>query len=74
MPEPRIFEIYECGDPYSRAWDCTEYADPAFHKAGVGTYRGDISGRMLRDGLKWYLKRAYPDCVIYNRETGSMLR
>lgn len=31
----RVFEVYECGDPYSRAWDCTEYADAEARESGV---------------------------------------
>lgn len=64
---PRRFEIYECGDPYSRAWDTTEVAE---FSDRFGVYRGDLSGIHSRGGLISHLRRLYPGCEIVNRDTG----
>jgi hypothetical protein len=52
----------ECGDPYSKAWDCREYSK-SFDE-DTCTYRGDISGRWGKAGLTAYLRRTYPGCKI----------
>ena len=58
----RLFAIGPNGDPYSRAWKCHEYKD-SFDESTC-TYRGDISGMYGRNGLRAYLRRTYPHCVI----------
>jgi hypothetical protein len=62
------FEIYESGDPHSRAWDCSEVRDD-------GTfYRGDISGRFDKRGLVEHLRRQHRGCLIRDRVTGKLIR
>jgi hypothetical protein len=58
----RVFEIYECGDPFSRAWDVCE-------RDGCGglTYRGDISGRFRGRHLINFLRLSYPGCRVVRR-------
>ncbi len=66
MADPvKYFEIYESGDPYSKAWDCTEM--PGDFEADTGIYRGDISGIHNKTGLIFYLRRMYPGCKIRDR-------
>jgi hypothetical protein len=57
-----VFEIYECGDPYSDAWDASELVD-----VGGEIYRGDLSGMYDRTGLIRVLRELYPGCEIRNR-------
>jgi hypothetical protein len=64
VKDGRKFEVYECGDPYSRAWDATELPE---WDSDIGTYRGDLSGRFNRAGLVRELRRLYPGCQIRNR-------
>lgn len=61
------FEIYETGDPRSRAWDCSETLPQ-------GTYfRGDISGVMGRTALIRHLRATYRGCLIRFRGSGRLV-
>jgi hypothetical protein len=68
----RIFEIYETGDPYSKAWDCTEYKDVAEREKGIGVFRGDINGMYTKHSLVYRLRKLYPGCKIYHRDSGRL--
>lgn len=69
MPDAKTdvkkFEIYPCGDPYSRAWDVSECVGK--WETGSYVYRGDLSGRYRRTALKLHLRRTYPGCRIRDR-------
>ncbi len=58
----RVFEIYDNGDPYSRAWDVSERDD-----TGGCIYRGDLSGRFRSRHLARFLREAYPGCRVVRR-------
>ena len=61
-PPAPSFEIYPCGDPHSRAWDCSETDD-------TGTYyRGDISGRWSKQALLMYIRTNHPGCNVSIRK------
>ena len=61
----KLFEIYECGDPYSSVWDCCEYEKSFDDRFCI--YRGDISGLYDKEELIHYLKRQYTGCQIKER-------
>lgn len=60
----KVFETYETGDPYSRAWDCTEYTNTQACNEGIGVYRGDISGKWSKRDLHTYLRKTYPGAIV----------
>lgn len=72
-PTPPVFEIYETGDPYSHAWDATEYRDATSRESGVGFYRGDLGHTYTKAGLVRHLRRTYPGCLIYSRDSGRRI-
>ena len=73
--DPVIFEIFETGDPYSKAWDCVQYANKAAHDSGIGYWGGTgLCGTYRKAMLVCKLRQQYPGCVIINRDTGRKVR
>jgi hypothetical protein len=58
----RLFHILPNGDPFSSGWEVHEYRQ-SFEEITC-VYRGDISGLYGRNGLRVYLRRNYPGCII----------
>jgi hypothetical protein len=58
----KVFEIYPCGDSFSKAWDASEDVSET-----TAIFRGDLSYSYNRRQLVAYLKRTYPGCIVRNR-------
>lgn len=54
----RVFTIKPNGDPYSTAWEASEFVGDGW------VYRGDISSRFGRDAFRRFLRHHYRGCLI----------
>jgi hypothetical protein len=58
----RLFEVMQCGDPYSRAAEVREYATSFDDTSCI--YRGDLSGLAGVRETERRLRRTYPGCKV----------